>query len=551
MRKITLFFFLSLFVGMLCAQSPGGVSSPELWFQTKPVGAKLNGSYHWVDFSGDSLRLNVYDSQGAAYGEEYTTQLTRYYIGGQYEIESGVGGNKERLYLNGDAYSASSVYVKEGSSWKLYYICRDYLGSITQLADANGLKYEYSYTAWGRLRNPSTQTIYELDKEPTLFLGRGYTGHEHLPWFGLINMNARLYDPLLMRFLSPDPFVSAPDFSQSFNRYSYALNNPLKYTDPNGEFIIPFLAGLAFGYVANGYHTGDWGWNSVGAGAFVGTGMGAAYTFTGGGNPWVYSSMTMSSMALSNVNWTPSWGDWSLKVNPFVMITRGISASAGGGYYGGAGISLLYENGDNYFSVDLAGGFRNSFSNFEGRASIGGAAKGLSYHYNRYWGGGSQGTGTAGIKSGKFSMRWENDLLAFEGQDKFRSNATEIGWGDYFIGTNVYTTDPDKKSADAIIYGEENNASRLFNNTHGSYAKGHQLSSPLYVGMKTRNGVMRIGHNNPAYGDFFQNGFHHLGTHAIGLKFLPDKKVGSANFQLGDYNSLYYQIAPYWRGMLY
>jgi hypothetical protein len=45
-----------------------------------------------------------------------------------------------------------------------------------------------------------------------------------------------MYDPVLGRFLSPDPFVQAPDFSQNFNRYSYCLNNPLKYTDPSGGF---------------------------------------------------------------------------------------------------------------------------------------------------------------------------------------------------------------------------------------------------------------------------------------------------------------------------
>ena len=48
-------------------------------------------------------------------------------------------------------------------------------------------------------------------------------------------MNGRLYDPYLARFLSPDNYVQMPDFSQSFNRYSYCLNNPLKYTDPSGE----------------------------------------------------------------------------------------------------------------------------------------------------------------------------------------------------------------------------------------------------------------------------------------------------------------------------
>lgn len=141
-----------------------------------------------------------------------------------------------RLYLGGDAYSAPAVYVKENEQWKLYFICRDYLGSITHIANADGsLKAEYSYDAWGRMRDPETQEVYELGAEPTLFLGRGYTGHEHLPWFGLINMNARLYDPALGRFLAPDPYVQAPDFTQNFNRYSYCVNNPFAYTDPNGE----------------------------------------------------------------------------------------------------------------------------------------------------------------------------------------------------------------------------------------------------------------------------------------------------------------------------
>ncbi len=99
------------------------------------------------------------------------------------------------------------------------------MGSITHIADAYGsLRQELSYDAWGRLRNPSTQAVYAPGSEPALLLGRGYTGHEHLTWFGLINMNARLYDPALGRFLSPDPYVQAPDFTQNFNRYSYRHN---------------------------------------------------------------------------------------------------------------------------------------------------------------------------------------------------------------------------------------------------------------------------------------------------------------------------------------
>jgi len=162
------------------------------------------------------------------------TQLTRYYLGGQYELDAQTG--TERLYLGGDAYSAPAVYVKEAGSWNIYYICRDKQGSITHVVNADGyLKQELSYDPWGRLRNPATQQSYALGAEPALFLGRGYTGHEHLQQFGLINMNARLYDPAVGRFLSPDPYVQDPGNSQNYNRYSYCLNNPLKYTDPSGE----------------------------------------------------------------------------------------------------------------------------------------------------------------------------------------------------------------------------------------------------------------------------------------------------------------------------
>ena len=214
---------------------------------------------------GDRVKMHV--AQGA------TALLTRYYIGKQYELDAQT--NTERLYLGGDAYSAPAVFVKEnGSSWKIYYICRDYLGSITHIANSDGsLKQELSYDAWGRLRNPTTQVAYTPGTEPGLFLGRGYTGHEHLPWFGLINMNARLYDPLLGRFLSPDPYVQAPNFTQNFNRYSYCLNNPLVYVDENGEWI-QYLIGAVVGGVINWVSNGcqfTWeGLSYFGAGAVAG-----------------------------------------------------------------------------------------------------------------------------------------------------------------------------------------------------------------------------------------------------------------------------------------
>ena len=184
-------------------------------------------------YDGDGNRVKMYVADGS------TQLLTRYYVGDRYEFDQTSGGTKERLYLGGDAYSAPMVLQREtGGEWTAYNICRDYLGSITHIASLDGtLVAEYSYDPWGRLRDPETLEVYAAGEEPELFLGRGFTGHEHLTWFGLINMNARLYDPLLGRFLSPDPYVQAPEFTQNFNRYSYALNNPLRYTDVTGEFL--------------------------------------------------------------------------------------------------------------------------------------------------------------------------------------------------------------------------------------------------------------------------------------------------------------------------
>ena len=80
-KRFTHLLLLSLCTGSLFAQSPGGVGSPELWFQARPTGTDLNGTYRWQDFSGDSLRLNVYSDQGAAFGDEFTNSSVRYYNG--------------------------------------------------------------------------------------------------------------------------------------------------------------------------------------------------------------------------------------------------------------------------------------------------------------------------------------------------------------------------------------------------------------------------------------------------------------------------------------
>ena len=74
---------------------------------------------------------------------------------------------------------------------------------------------------------------------------RGFSGHEHLDHLGLIHMNGRVYDPVLGRFLSADPYVQFPQSTQGLNRYTYGANNPLSYTDPSGHFLSAIAGALS------------------------------------------------------------------------------------------------------------------------------------------------------------------------------------------------------------------------------------------------------------------------------------------------------------------
>ena len=101
------------------------------------------------------------------------------------------------------------------------------------LTDVSGNVVEkYAYEPWGARRNPTDWT--QKDSRTSWITNRGYTEHEHLDAFGIINMNGRVYDPQTAMFFSPDPLVQAPGDWLNYNRYGYCFNNPLIYTDPSG-----------------------------------------------------------------------------------------------------------------------------------------------------------------------------------------------------------------------------------------------------------------------------------------------------------------------------
>ena len=87
-----------------------------------------------------------------------------------------------------------------------------------------------AYDPWDKRRQVNS-TADTLDAITGQYIDRGFTMHEHIDEMGIINMNGRIYDPLIGRFMSADPKIQAPRNFKSFNGYSCVWNNPLKMVD--------------------------------------------------------------------------------------------------------------------------------------------------------------------------------------------------------------------------------------------------------------------------------------------------------------------------------
>ncbi len=252
----------------------------------KPHALKKYTSYTEPPYSGQTLTYTDFDKVETvsmdgntlqfAYGHDHhrrhmtetvdSVTRSKTYIGNCEFVQSATDGEYSLTYLyGGDGIFA--VVKKSAGIETVYYVHTDHLGNWTLITDKNRNVLQRCYfDAWGDVNMTNGNGI-SVDK---LMFDRGFTGHEHHYDFGLINMNGRMYDPYTSMFLSPDNYIQAPDNSQSFNRYAYCLNNPLKYTDPSGESFIgatiaigAIIGAYSGGVLANGtYNPIEWNWSS-------------------------------------------------------------------------------------------------------------------------------------------------------------------------------------------------------------------------------------------------------------------------------------------------
>jgi RHS repeat-associated protein len=164
-------------------------------------GSTSNAGNHWVE-------IEVWGSR------------TTVYVGAHYE-RNGASGVATKYYYAGGA----RVAMRQGST--VYYLHGDHLGSTALASDTSGNKVsELRYQAFGVSRYMGLSGM---------ATDRRFTGQQQETALGLYFYNSRYYDPVLGRFVQPDTIVPDPANPQSLNRYSYVLNNALRYVDPTGH----------------------------------------------------------------------------------------------------------------------------------------------------------------------------------------------------------------------------------------------------------------------------------------------------------------------------
>jgi RHS repeat-associated protein len=176
-------------------------------------------------------------------------------VGNWYEVTNGA---VTKYYY----FGSQRVAMRNASG--VTYLHGDHLGSTSVAStDTGAFHSRQTYYAFGVPRTT----------EGTLPTDYTFTGQRKDNSAGLMYYNARYYDSYLNRWTQPDTIVANPFDPQELNRYSYARNNPVRYTDPSGH--CPFcivgalggaLGGAIYGYgiqVANNLNNNNMGWNAL------------------------------------------------------------------------------------------------------------------------------------------------------------------------------------------------------------------------------------------------------------------------------------------------
>jgi RHS repeat-associated protein len=224
----------------------------ELVNQGDPCNASAPRYVTWKSFNMAASVTEGSHTMGITYDESHARIIRAFGTGGELTttLYLNAFGEMEEMAATGpttawtDYIQADSQIVAQrtGTSYSggpltfnYDYFVLDHLGSIAVVTDSTGAVTERdAYDPWGKRRDPTTWHDIAGCSAGSGYTTRGFTNQEELDSVCLVDLNARVYDPTIGRFMSADPTVEAMFDPQDLNRYSYVGNNPLSLTDPTG-----------------------------------------------------------------------------------------------------------------------------------------------------------------------------------------------------------------------------------------------------------------------------------------------------------------------------
>ncbi|MFI7545222.1 polymorphic toxin-type HINT domain-containing protein [Actinoplanes sp. NPDC049599] len=169
--------------------------------------------------NGVTTTSNLYDPDGGRLVHRDKTGTTLYLPGTELKVPTGGTATATRYY----SFSGKTVATRTPAAQSLSWLFGDHQGTQSVTVNASTQKVTL------RRQQPYGESRGEAVQWPTV---KGFVGGD-IDASGLVNVGARVYDPVLGRFLSVDPVQDLMD-PQQWNGYSYANNNPITLSDPSG-----------------------------------------------------------------------------------------------------------------------------------------------------------------------------------------------------------------------------------------------------------------------------------------------------------------------------
>lgn len=277
----------------------------------------------------------VYDGDGGRVKKTVGTTTTRY-ISKLYECETTGGSTTCTQFI----WAGDQQVATVSSGGTIHYWHSDHLGSTNMITNSSGARVQtLAYYPYGDVRvNQSSAT-------PAVDVHYKYTGKELDASSNLYFYEFRYYHAVFGRFVSPDSIVPNLTDPQDLNRYAYARNNPMQYTDPSGHFpiLVAIGIGIAVGAISAGIQS-DWDLEATliggfigGASAGVGTGVASSVynaTLSALGGTWASVAGGVVGGAVAGGTSAVLANAAGYRVNIGLAIASGAAAGgiAGGGY---------------------------------------------------------------------------------------------------------------------------------------------------------------------------------------------------------------------------